>query len=295
MPQTRTYKSDNERVLLPNFRFLRTLKTYDTDYADACPRHKHFLRNMFQLVNLRYLAVRVHGHSKLPSSMNHLWNLQTLVVPHSRVVKAPIEIWEMRQLRHVQFYKQGVHLPDPPSNNVVIMENLQTLTGVRNFKCGDEVVRRIPNVKKLGIKYYKGNGIGLHGDYYSLGNLECLHKLESLSCKGCQIGGYPQKLTFPHSLRKLSIHVLVFVWEEMLEKIGSLPFLQKLKLIGGEFKTGKWETVEGQFASLKFLSLKFCFDLSHWTMECSHFPCLEHLRLIGVKKLKEIPREKSEK
>ncbi|KAH6816875.1 hypothetical protein C2S51_000478 [Perilla frutescens var. frutescens] len=287
MPHIRSYIGDNETVgLSPNLRLLRTLKAYDTD---TYGRHKYCLRNMFQLVNLRYLAVGAHGHSRLPSSMNLLWNLQTLVVAHTREVIAPIEIWEMPQLRHVQFYKRGVHLPDPSSNNTVIMENLQTLTGVRNFKCGEEVIRRIPNVKKLGIKYYRDKGVGLHGDYYCLSNLECLHKLESLSCKGRQIGGYPQNLTFPHSLRKLSVHVLVFVWGEMLEKIGSLPLLQKLKLTGGVFKSGKWETVEGRFPNLKFLYLKHCFNLKYWTVESSHFPCLEHLRLIGVKNLKKIP------
>lgn len=65
----------------------------------------------------------------------------------------------------------------------------------------------------------------------------------------------------------------------MLENIGALPLLQKLKLESEE-----------QFPSLKFLELKWC-PLVSWIAESSHFPCLEKLRLYALKELEEIPCE----
>ncbi|XP_042031881.1 uncharacterized protein LOC121778578 isoform X2 [Salvia splendens] len=44
-------------------------------------------------------------------------------------------------------------LPNPPSDDsyIVIMENLQTLKGVKGLLLNEEVVKRIPNVKKLHL------------------------------------------------------------------------------------------------------------------------------------------------
>lgn len=95
------------------------------------------------------------------------------------------------------------------------------------------------------------------------------------------------KLTFPNSLRKLEIEE--FAADEILEKIGWLPFLVKLKLKRGCFDKHKWVTVEGQFPKLRFLLLQECYHLQWWKTESSHFPHLEHLTVWDVKDLKEIP------
>ncbi|XP_057792630.1 late blight resistance protein R1-A-like [Salvia miltiorrhiza] len=293
-PLARSYISDNATIRrLPNSRFLRILEAYER-YGNQYFGHSYVLRNMFEFVNSRYLAVGAHRHAKLPTSIDQLWNLQTLIVAHPRKVDAPVEIWKMPQLRHVIFYKRELRLPDPPSEHFVIMENLQTLKGIRNFKCDQEVVKRIPNIKKLGLTYSKDKGIGVHDDdydYYCLGNFECLLKLESLSCKGSRFDDYVHMATFPHCLRKLSLEAILFYWQEVLEKISWLPLLEKLELTCGHFRGGEWETKEGGFRSLKFLSLNFCFNFEQWTTESSHFPCLEHLYLRGLEKLKEIPTE----
>ena len=67
-----------------------------------------------------------------------------------------------------------------------------------------------------------------------------------------------------------------------------LIVVEKLKLSHGHFTIAKWETVEGQFPSLKYLSLAWCRQLECWKMESSHFPCLEQLRLCYLEDLKEI-------
>ena len=80
-----------------------------------------------------------------------------------------------------------------------------------------------------------------------------------------------------------------FEWEYLLENIGSLPRLEKLKLYQGCFREGKWEIAEGQFLSLKYLELS-CGALEHWTtQESSIFPRLEQLLLNSSEKLEEIP------
>lgn len=182
---------------------------------------------------------------------------------------------------------KGLCLPNPAADNIVVMENLQTLTGVS--KCDERVVRRLPNIEKLGILYFKDKATQSHDAYYCLRNIERLQKLESLSCEYDQKCDRFQKLTFPHSLKSFSLHMKRdFEWESMFGKIGLFPLLQKLKLKNGYFKTGSWEVVEGHFPSLKFLSLKWCFN---WITEGSPFPCLEHLHLIGLTDLNEIPIE----
>ncbi|XP_047960682.1 uncharacterized protein LOC125205663 isoform X2 [Salvia hispanica] len=106
-------------------------------------------------------------------------------------------------------------------------------------------------------------------------------------------GRYVQKMSFPDSLKELYLSFPIgFEWEDILPMIGALPLLHELTLIFGRFKKGEWETVEGQFPSLRSLSLVSCQDLEKWTVsESSHFPFLQELRLSCMKKLKEFPSE----
>ncbi|GFP94952.1 putative late blight resistance protein homolog r1b-8 [Phtheirospermum japonicum] len=280
-----------------NLGLVRTFHAYKFRYYDD-KSYNHSL--VFKYVNLRHLAIEGRHASSLLSSINLLWNLQTIIVSCSYKSNPIAEIWKMPQFRYIEFVN-SFSLPDPPSDerddDVVIMENLQVLKGVRDFKCCEEVVKRIPNIKILKIKYSELMGTN-PDDYYPLSNIKLLRKLESLSvsCTYKFIASpYLHYLAFPHSLKKLSLCMKGdFEWEDMLEKMGSLPHLEKLKLWCGSFGTGKWETVEGQFPCLKYLGLFACFDLEHWTAAeegGSIFPCLEQIRLVSLKELKNIPCE----
>ncbi|XP_047963688.1 putative late blight resistance protein homolog R1B-8 isoform X2 [Salvia hispanica] len=212
--------------------------------------------------------------------------------PQGRL-NAPVEIWNMPQLRHVHFWRRALHLRDTPSGSIVIMENLRTLKGVKNFKCDETMVRRIPNIKKLGLYYYINVRTESRDDDYCVYNIKHLQKLESFRCKGYARGDLLGKLTFPHSIKSLTLDFKHYSMEDVLEKVSTLPFLQKLKLNDGRFQTKKWETVEDTFPSLKYLLLGSCFGLECWVMESSHFPCLEHLYLYKMS-VKEIPAELGE-
>ncbi|KAI3463881.1 hypothetical protein Pfo_020544 [Paulownia fortunei] len=248
------------------FRLLRVLNVVDSDP----------LEGIFKQVNLRYLAYEPLWIEELPSSLSLLWNVQTLIIKgHYWRISAPSEIWEMPQLRHLEF--DTLRLPDPPSNRVAqqddfVLRNLQTLLEIMNFKLSEEVCKRIPNIKKLHINY----------EDFSGKSLKCLFR------KPPNRSDLLQKLTFPSSLLKLSLHSCEFHWED-LTMIGLLPHLEVLKLEWNSVIGPKWDPVEGEFLRLKFLKISGCRDLIYWTADSSHFPVLENLVLYGLSKLDEIP------
>ncbi|XP_057800214.1 putative late blight resistance protein homolog R1C-3 [Salvia miltiorrhiza] len=272
---------------LLDFRFLRTLSTnkYSGGYSEE---------NVFQLVNLRYLSGEFREGFQIPSSISLLWNLHTLIVFCWGVepTTAPVEIWKMHQLKHVEFGYPGygMYLPDPRSGHSdVMMENLETLKGVIDFNLNEEMVKRIPNIKKLSIRYEDK----VMERVKCLSYLQCLSKLESLTCsiEDGSDGEYLQSISFPHSLKKLYLRCINCHWEEILEKIASLPLLEKLQLFRGRFATRSWEIVEGQFPSHKYLSMYGCGDMECWTLEGSCLPRLEQLHLTLMTELEEFPSE----
>ncbi|XP_057793120.1 putative late blight resistance protein homolog R1B-16 [Salvia miltiorrhiza] len=279
----------------PNYGLLRTIHAYkfrafeDESYVNSL---------VSGYVNLRHLAVEVDSMSSIFSSFHRLWNLHTLIVscPYkSTSSTAPTEIWKMPQLRHIKMAEGRLRFPDP-STDAATMQNLVVLEGAHNFKCDEEVVKRLPNIEKLGIQYSGTEGINHDGDYY-LSNIKCLCKLESLSiyCEYDFRGNASlHKLTIPQTLKSLTLVMKGdFEWEGMLEKIGALPLLQKFKLSFGCFGRGKWEMVEGQFPCLKYLLLYSCPSLERWTAEASSvvLPRLEKLYLYYLEELKEIPSQ----
>lgn len=289
-PLARSLICDFKEVLPSlNTRLLRVLRANDRAlyYKEITS-----LEAIFQVVNLRYIAFRVDWIqiSTYLSSLHLLWNLQTLIVFGAWNTNAPSEIWKMPQLRHVEFVM--LDLPDPQMDgkDEIVLDKLHTLLEIRNFKCSEEVVKKIPNIKKLGVFYQDVE----HLPCFRLDNLVRLDKLESLSC----IFGPEEKpirvhllecLNFPRSVKRLSLNRTCLNWEDMSEKIGSLPLLEVLKLHVDAFRGAEWETVEGQFCRLRFLLIEQCGELAYWRTESSHFPCLEKLVLRDLDELEEIP------
>ncbi|XP_047983818.1 putative late blight resistance protein homolog R1B-16 [Salvia hispanica] len=276
MPHARSYLVFGNRkvVQFPNSRFLRILHTCGTLYE------KEFAQlNLFRLMNSRYHTLTTLWSFVIPSSINYLfWNLDTLIIRCDETFTAPTEIWKMYKLRHLEFDAWKLHLPDPPSeedDDIMMMENLEVLVGLKNFN-------------ELNMRY-SADGVNY------LRCLECLSKLESLELwvHSTDIGNHLQKANLPPSLKMLILQLHNrFELEHILVKIGSLPLLEKLELYEGRFETREWETMEGQFQSLKSLTLHNCGDLEKWTVsESSHFPLLVELCLSWLHELKEIPAE----
>ncbi|KAL2515236.1 Disease resistance RPP8-like protein 3 [Forsythia ovata] len=259
---------------LINSRLLSVFDTYETSI------------NKFP-VNLRYFAGKFHFTRLLPESLLYLLrNLQTLICGNE--VLEISEIWEMRQLRHVNLW--GLVLPDPPSaetegeNSIIVLDNLQTLCNVVNFRCTEEVLQRIPNLKKLGISFDDGDV--LDSGYYCLNNLARLLKLESLGLFEL-LPSFLKIITFPISLKKLSFSFCYLSWEDMTI-VGSLPNLQVLKLLWSSFVGLEWKPNEGEFLQLKYLLLRQI-NLENWIANRIHFPILKRLVIERCENLKEIP------
>ncbi|KAL0329378.1 UNVERIFIED_CONTAM: putative late blight resistance proteinR1A-4 [Sesamum radiatum] len=182
-----------------------------------------------------------------------------------------------------------------------ILENLHTLSGILNFRCTKEVVERIPNLKKLKIKYYSIYNGKCSG--FCLENLAYLHKLESLSLSifthwekvppyekfGFGADGQ-MYIAFPDSLKKLNLDGAGIPWENATTLIGSLPNLEVLKLLRHAFYGVEWNPEEGQFSRLKTLYISESY-LVWWRAESTHFPNLERLFLTDMAYLKEVPFE----
>ncbi|KAL2515660.1 Disease resistance protein RPP13 [Forsythia ovata] len=284
-----------EHLRLPlnvsDFWLLRVLHTIQAGYINLP-------KEVTELVNLRYLSGRCNKRWPL-ASIWKLRNLQTLILdrsfsfyPQVWPFSIPRKIWRMSQLRHVQL--DGAFLPDPPTtripeeNSIIVLENLLTLSTIINFRCTEEMLKRIPNLKKLGIFY--GNKLGALADwqYYSLNNLARLHKLEVLKCHIVRPKPhFLHSLILPHSLKKLTLNGGRFPWEDMTI-VGSSPNLQVLKLKHYAFKGPKWESNEGEFLQLKFFLIEEI-DLKHWIADHIHFPSLQHLVIKECTCLEELP------
>ncbi|GER44739.1 disease resistance protein [Striga asiatica] len=302
----------HERVVpIHPFRLLRIIHQVDAFDYYTYPRKRrtYSLKNIFRQISLRHLEILAKPDSKLPSSIYNLWNLHTLSVDSRGDDYAQLlDIWKMPHLRHVKFFSLRLTDPPPPTTrgDTVILQNLQTLKSVKDFRCGDEAVRRIPNIEKLKITYCS-EGSPESPSFYRLDNLCRLSKLESLHVHFTlwldPLLGQPgrgelaRSLVLPHSLKKLRLEGTGFGWEEVGMKIGRLPCLEVLKLGNNSVSGLEWKTVEGQFRSLKYLHVSECSGLERWRTESGHFPCLERLVLAngsllsGSLLLKEIPWE----
>ncbi|KAL0356150.1 UNVERIFIED_CONTAM: putative late blight resistance proteinR1A-10 [Sesamum radiatum] len=283
---------DSCKIKYPNFGKLRLARVMD-DFAGEEMLEPTMLRSLF-----------LHSYSResfQSSSLHLLWNLTSLLVDffgHNPSV-LPNEIWEMPQLRHLKF--KFALLPDPTTTQgSTILENLHTLSGIVNFRCTKEVVERIPNLKRLKIKYCSFDSVKC--SEFCLENLVYLNKLESLSLSnfmhseevpsyemlGLGVGGH-MNIAFPDSLKKLSLEGGRIPWENAT-MIGSLPNLEVLKLLFDAFHGPEWYPEEGQFSRLKALYINHNY-LVWWGAESTHFPSLERLFLKYMDHLKEVPSE----
>ncbi|KAL2553188.1 Disease resistance protein (CC-NBS-LRR class) family [Forsythia ovata] len=264
------------------FQLLRVLDALNITF-------KKFPIEIVQLVNLRYIALIYTGKHKIPASISKLCNLQTLIVFRRlmygkvRILYLPSEILKMPQLRHLLVEEGFLPCPSDAGNG-----NLQTLTGVIDFRCTEEALRSIPNLKTLGISYRYDSRT--KWSICCLENLVNLHQLETLKCDfdlKCWL--YICPLAFPPNLKKLTLSGCRISWKNM-SNFGSLPNLEVLKLKNIFFEARVWKTNEGEFRKLKFLHIE-CNNLEFWEVEGTHLPSLQCLSLGYCPRLKCIPSE----
>ncbi|CAA3027203.1 late blight resistance homolog R1A-10 [Olea europaea subsp. europaea] len=214
---------------LPNslcFQLLRVLEAGNINFSE-------FPIEIVKLVNLRYIALSYSGKFEIPASIAKLCNLQTLIVfrgSYAERLFFPLGLWLMPQLRHLLF-DEVVLLCSPGLWQMPQNVNLQTLTGVINFRFTKEAPQIIPNLKTLGISYH----FELQSDlsFYCLENLVHLRQLESFKCNVISNDGekvpLPQNFAFPPNLKKLTLSGCRISMHNMF-LAGNLPNLEVLKL-----------------------------------------------------------------
>ncbi|KAL2243731.1 putative late blight resistance protein homolog R1A-3 [Sesamum indicum] len=271
----------------PNLNSLRWVKALELIYNQSFTFPHHTKLRCLEVNDYRcHDEYWITGELLLASTISLLWNLQILdvdlVYEFFDMLVVPSEVWEIPKLRHL---KLGVHrLPDPLTNQLegqesTVLENLSTLSSGA-FKCSEEVVKRVPNMRELHANYMEFP----QDNRYSLYNLARLDKLESLYVA---YYSHLENIAFPTSLKKLDLSFCSIPWHKMTIIGSSLPNLEVFKL--HDATTGQeWNPIEGEFLRLKTLSIWDCY-LVRWGAEDVHFPNLQSLSLEKIRKLKEIP------
>ncbi|KAL1552168.1 putative late blight resistance protein R1A-10 [Salvia divinorum] len=266
---------------------VRLVRVLDAEAADV----ESLPSQLFELFHLRYLAVR-YSHS-IPRIISNLQNLQTLIIHAEKrdkfgvgVVRGMLVPWCMQQLRHVYFH--GEIYFDGPKETTCSLENLHTVSCVNSACCSEQILKKIPNLKKLKVDCSHGYG----RDASCLNNLVHLHRLENLEVyTGHWVGSRSKSynFAFPEQLKRLTLRDLNLTRNDMIV-VGSLPNLQVLKLKGCTCSGSTWETTEGTFPVLEVLLVEGS-RFKNWITESGHFPILKRLLLHSCWYLKKIPND----
>ncbi|XP_019183871.1 PREDICTED: putative late blight resistance protein homolog R1B-16 [Ipomoea nil] len=250
-----------------------------------------FPKDMTKLFHLRYVAIST-TLKILPQAIDSLWNMQTLIV---RTTQSTLDIkgniWKMTRLRHVQT-NSSAQLPPPSSKkDPFTNRNLQTLSRISPESCTATALAKAPNLNNLGIqgnlaKLFETNKDTESSLFKNLGELKLLEKLKLLN-HGGNVQRLPQKYEFPQKIKKLTLSNTHLEWTE-LSILGSLEYLEVLKLTENAFKGEEWEPSKGGFPCLQFLRIERT-DLKTWKASSLHFPLLKSLIFRQCHNLEEVP------
>ncbi|XP_027164258.1 putative late blight resistance protein homolog R1B-16 [Coffea eugenioides] len=254
-------------------------------------RLKELPTEVESLLCLRYLALKGRTMEFIPPSIAKLSHLETFILNSCMTVSLPDSIWNMKNLRHV--YVRGdvaIGLSSNDNNVVENLSNLDTLSTLCIYfdQGGENILRRIPNVRRLKIFCLALNA--LNRACRNMSQLECL---ESLTLGSFNFSGSREhvELSFPMNLKKLCLSFLGLPCRKM-SLIEQLPNLEVLKLRVQSMKGQKWELMEGGFPKLRVLTLSEL-DFVEWTETDPHsddyFPCLQQLKLLKNSNLEMVP------
>ncbi|KAL2453253.1 putative disease resistance RPP13-like protein 3 [Abeliophyllum distichum] len=273
----------NEKNSLPSFLLLRVLDALRIRFSE-------FPVEIVELVNLRYIVLVTIQTCKLPASISNLFNLQTLIIYSRDTVKLPSDIWKMPRLRHIRTDRCFLAYPSAAGTGekIALLENLQTLKGVVDFKLTKKVLQMMPNLKKLKIGFHHTCAELLS---FCIDKFIHLHQLEDLNCnfhaKFDEKYPLPENFHLPPTLKKLTLMNCRLSWKSMAI-IGSLPNLEVLNLAICTLDGSVWEPTVGNFLRLKVLLLHWT-HLEHLKADETNFPSLQHLTFSVCRELFEIP------
>ncbi|XP_047971695.1 disease resistance protein RPP13-like [Salvia hispanica] len=188
---------------------------------------------------------------KFMESIKNERRMRVLDAEAADVESLPSPLFELFHLRYLAIDIGEIYF-DYPEETTCPLENLHTVSYVESACCSEEILKRIPNLKKLKVDCSHGRDAG------------CLNDLS-------------YSFAFPEMLKKLTLRDLKLPWNDMIV-VGSLPNLQVLKLKGCTCSGGTWETTEGTFPVLEVLLVQGS-GFKNWITESGHFPMLKRLLL----------------
>ncbi|KAI5678178.1 hypothetical protein M9H77_09128 [Catharanthus roseus] len=248
-----------------------------------------------RLLYLRYLAIQACTR-RIPAEIANLKNLETFLVSTATLESSVLAktILTMGRLRHLHIGNDSISsfyfkVENPNAfEESTNMESLTTLSTPR-LSCDEyteKIMRKFPNLQKLKCRF-----LDSWDDSEGCNNfpvLDFLSRLESLNICFSGEGLYPCKLSFPSSLKKLTLSKSCLPWDE-ISIISRLPSLEVLKLLDKAFTGPEWNMTDGEFQKLKFLKL-VSLNFETWNNASSElFPHLEQLVLEHCSNLKEVP------
>ncbi|KAJ8528048.1 hypothetical protein K7X08_015499 [Anisodus acutangulus] len=309
----------------------------------ASIRCRTFPGVILHLIHLRYLALTLYpgvkqylgSEKEVPSSIDippsisslcylqyFILHLQDLYCKYKYPFILPLEILRMPQLRHLHLDWSYLTYYEPTENSLVL-KNLQFLSGWNPLYCTGSFFRLVPNLKKLQICGDQGN-FRSRKDLYDFRYLDQLEELE-FQLRYARLACFLESITpsdfiqqdplsfqmyrpglstrssvphlllpppdaFPQNLKNLTFSGRFFLPWKDLSIVGKLPKLESLKLEYAVCTGEEWEVVEEGFPCLKFLQLKFL-GIWQWRASSDHFSCLERLFLDHCRNLDSIPQD----
>ncbi|XP_057802139.1 probable disease resistance RPP8-like protein 2 [Salvia miltiorrhiza] len=276
--------AENSTKITAAFTLLRVLDVlpfkYDTIDSD-----------LYKLIHMRYIALSFKL-SILPSDFNQLSNIQTLIIAtESDTLDVKADIWKMKHLRH--FKTNASATLKPPKSEKDCAHELQTLGLISVESCTEELPKRAPNLKKLGIRgklslLFETRNVS----FDNLGNMKHLGKMKLVNDatqEAERLHCLPRYDRFPSGLTSLTLCATSLSWDH-ISTLGSLKKIEVLKLKSRAFTGDIWKVEDGGFPTLQFLHIEET-DLVFWKASSRNFPKLRSLVLKNCDKLREIPIE----
>ncbi|PHT55695.1 hypothetical protein CQW23_04181 [Capsicum baccatum] len=268
-------------ICTSSFKLLKVL------YIDS-PGLKVISDSIGKLFSLKYFGLgRKTRIKKLPRSISHLQNLETIDMPMSRYysVLVPNVLWRLENLRHLLGY-----INSPTLLKIDLLNNLRTLGSIPvHHWLHNENLTRMTKLQKVGLLIESGNNLDMVRLCDSLAKLESLQSLclevEDGLCISLVAGlsqlSHVVKLKLKGNLAPIPAHPCVFP-----------PNLCHLTLVNSDLHPSSIQVLE-KLTNLSVLKLVNAFKLydqlaESMTISRNGFCGLKFLRVDEVKCVKEM-------
>lgn len=266
------------------FKPLRILKCESTKFEELP-------KKLTSLKLLKHITMWIDNLKVLPKELSKLSYLQTLIVKTMhRSIRVEANIWRMEQLRHLK--SKAILDLDDGKWKAGKATNLQTISRLSSKSCKEDLSKKAPNLKSLGIQ-----GI-VDAEFLEKLGLEKFDHLEKLKLvhytqygKLVDMKRFPCRDRFPGTLNSLTLSNTNLIWDLHMENVAKISTLKVLKLKDNAFKGASWVPTNGRsynFPNLKLLLIDNT-DLVTWGLTTREFPLLDCIVIKNCKGLKSVP------